>query len=54
MRQGSIKDLSTLPVGRLGIMPLESCTALGEKVNSWIVQWRKERNMSQELGFGGL
>lgn len=52
MRQGSIKDLSTLPVGRLGIMPLESCTALGEKVNSWIVQWRKERNMSQELGFG--
>ena len=52
MRQGSIKDLSTLPVGRLGIMPLESCTALGEKVNSWIVQWRKERNMSQQLGFG--
>lgn len=49
MRQGTIKELSTLPVGRLGIMPLESCTSLGEKVNNWIVQWRKERNLSQDV-----
>lgn len=51
MRQGSIKELSALPVGRLGIMPLESCAALGGKVNDWIVQWRKERNMAQDSVF---
>ncbi len=49
MRQGSIKELSALPVGRLGIMPLESCASLGEKVNNWIVQWRKKRNLSQKV-----
>ncbi|WP_230399030.1 ribose-phosphate pyrophosphokinase [Novisyntrophococcus fermenticellae] len=32
-----------LPVGRLGIIPLESCTALGKKVNDYLVSWRRER-----------
>ena len=44
MAQLSTKDLTTLPVGRLGLIPLESCSELGQKVNDWLVQWRKERN----------
>lgn len=44
MAQFSTKDLSTLPVGRLGLIPLESCQSLGDKVNDWLVKWRKERN----------
>ncbi len=32
-----------LPVGRLGIIPLESCATLGKKVNDYLVSWRKER-----------
>lgn len=32
-----------LPVGRLGIIPLESCSTLGKKVNDYLVSWRKER-----------
>ncbi|MDO4307998.1 MAG: ribose-phosphate pyrophosphokinase [Eubacteriales bacterium] len=43
MAQLSTKDLATLPVGRLGLIPLESCSDLGQKVNDWLVQWRKER-----------
>ncbi len=31
------------PVGTLGIIPLESCKELGEKVNNYLVDWRKER-----------
>ena len=43
MAQLSTKDLSTLPVGRLGLIPLESCQPLGAKVNDWLVKWRRER-----------
>lgn len=43
MAQLNTKDLTTLPVGRLGLIPLESCSELGQKVNDWLVQWRKER-----------
>lgn len=44
MAQVTTKDLATLPVGRLGLIPLESCRNLGQKVNDWLVQWRSERN----------
>ena len=35
--------LVTVPVGPLGIVALNSCTALGEKVDHYIAKWRKER-----------
>ena len=38
-----MKDVETLPVGRLAIIPLESCASLGGKVDHWISQWRRER-----------
>lgn len=43
MRQSNMKDVETLPVGRLAIIPLESCASLGGKVDNWISQWRRER-----------
>ena len=43
MRQSNMKDVETLPVGRLAIITLESCASLGEKVDNWISQWRHER-----------
>ena len=43
MAQLNNKELTTLPVGRLGLIPLDSCRPLGEKVNEWLVKWRKER-----------
>ena len=33
----------SFPVGRLGIIPLQSCAEIGKKVDSYLVQWRKER-----------
>ena len=31
------------PVGRLGIIPLKSCTTIGSKVDDYLVQWRRDR-----------
>ena len=39
----------TVPVGELGIIPLESCRCLGQRVNDYIVSWRGERN-SDHIG----
>lgn len=43
MAQVNTKDFSTLPVGILGLIPLQSCSSLGAKVNDWLVKWRAER-----------
>ena len=32
-----------IPVGELGIIALESCSELGQKVNNYIVNWRTKR-----------
>ncbi len=37
------KTIETIPVGPLGLIPLKSCAALGEKVNEHLVEWRRER-----------
>ena len=37
------RNLETIPVGPLGIILLESCKELGDKVNSYLVAWRNER-----------
>ncbi len=38
------KNLETIPVGPLGIVAMESCKSLGEKVDDYIAKWRRERN----------
>ena len=38
--------LDSLPVGRLGINPLKSCSTLGARGNDYIVDWRKDREYS--------
>ena len=43
MAQRSTKELSTVPVGRLGLIPTDSCRPLGKKVDEWLVKWRNER-----------
>lgn len=48
MAQNTLKNLATLPVGRLGLITLESSRELGEKVDNWLVQWRQERSYPVE------
>lgn len=43
MSQLNIDFKETIPVGQLGIIPLQSSWELGKKVNEYIVSWRKER-----------
>ena len=38
------RNLETIPTGALGLIPLASCTELGEKVNQYLVKWRDTRH----------
>lgn len=49
------RNLETIPVGSLGIIPLEGCRSLGEKVDYYLVKWRTERESEHKdsLAFSG-
>lgn len=49
------RNLETIPVGSLGIIPLEGCKTLGEKVDYYLVKWRTERESEHKdsLAFSG-
>ncbi|MCC8017639.1 MAG: ribose-phosphate pyrophosphokinase [Lachnospiraceae bacterium] len=42
------RNLNSIPVGSLGIIPLESCRELGEAVNEHLVRWRTIRQHEHE------
>lgn len=44
MQQNKKRNLETLPAGKLGLIPLEGCKALGEAVDRYLVEWRNERS----------
>ena len=43
MAQNIEEFRNSIPVADLGIIPLQSCSGLGNMVNEYIVDWRKER-----------
>ena len=49
------RNLETIPVGSLGMIPLEGCKALGEKIDKYLVDWRTERENEHKssLAFSG-
>ncbi len=49
------RNLETIPVGSLGIISLEGCKVLGEKVDKYLVKWRAERESEhkESLAFSG-
>ena len=54
-KRQEVRNLETIPVGSLGLIPLESCRSLGEKVDQYIVKWRTERESEHKdsLAFAG-
>lgn len=36
------RNLENIPTGSLGIIALDSCKSLGQKINDYLVKWRKE------------
>ena len=49
------RNLNTIPVGSLGMIPLDSCKPLGEKIDKYLVSWRTERESQHKnsLPFAG-
>jgi ribose-phosphate pyrophosphokinase len=54
-KREEMRNLETIPVGSLGIIPLEGCRTLGEKVDKYLVDWRTERENAHHdsLTFSG-
>ncbi|MCP1102557.1 ribose-phosphate pyrophosphokinase [Aequitasia blattaphilus] len=42
MLRRSERNLDNIPVGSLGLIALEDCREMSEKVNNYLVKWRKE------------
>lgn len=42
------RNLETIPAGALGMIPLESCREIGEKVDKYLVKWRCVREHEHE------
>lgn len=49
------RNLETIPVGSLRMIPLEGCRELGEKVDKYLIKWREERESEHKasLAFAG-
>lgn len=49
------RNLETIPVGSLRMIPLEGCKNLGKKIDSYLVRWRTERENEHKdsLAFAG-
>ncbi len=49
------RNLESIPVGSLGVIPLEGCRKLGEKIDYYLVKWRTERESEHKdsLAFSG-
>ncbi len=47
--------IETIPVGALGIIAAKSCATLGDKVNQYLVDWRRERESEHKstIAFAG-
>ena len=54
-RREEKRDLSTIPVGTLGIIPMRGCLPLAERVDHYLVKWRAERENEHKgsLAFTG-
>lgn len=54
-RREEKRNLETIPVGSLGMIPLKGCCKLGEKVDYYLVKWRTERESEHKdsLAFSG-
>jgi len=49
------RNLETIPVGSLRMIPLEGCKEIGQKVDQYLIKWREERENEHKssLAFSG-
>ncbi|MCR4960535.1 MAG: ribose-phosphate pyrophosphokinase [Lachnospiraceae bacterium] len=55
MANQELRNLETIPVGSLGIIALKGCENMAEKIDSYLVKWRTERESEhkESLAFAG-
>ncbi|MDO4966182.1 MAG: ribose-phosphate pyrophosphokinase [Lachnospiraceae bacterium] len=55
MNKHDKRNLDSIPVGSLRMIPLEGCMSLGQKVDKYLVGWREERENEHQnsLAFAG-
>ncbi len=55
MANQELRNLETIPVGSLGIIALKGCENMAEKIDSYLVKWRTERESEhkESLAFSG-
>lgn len=55
VRRGDKRNLESIPVGSLGLIPLEGCHQIGEEVDAYLTKWRAERQSEHKnsLAFAG-
>ena len=42
------KDLKSIPIGPLGVIPMAGCEEMGRKVNSWLLKWNSLQEVQDE------
>jgi len=49
------RNLDNIPIGALGIIPVNGCQEMGQKVNEYLVKWRKEdgHKHKNDVAFNG-
>ena len=54
-RRDEKRNLETIPVGSLGLIPLAGCRHMGEEVDRYLTKWRSERESEHKdsLAFAG-
>lgn len=54
-RRDEKRNLETIPVGSLGLIPLAGCRQMGEEVDRYLTKWRSERESEHKdsLAFAG-
>ncbi len=54
-RHQEIRNLESIPVGKLGLIPLAGCSEMGRKVDEYLVNWRtaRENEHKNSLAFAG-
>ena len=54
-RREDMQNLESIPYGSLGMIPLEGCKELGDKIDKYLVEWRTKRESKQKdgLAFSG-
>ena len=55
MEREETRNLETIPVGSLGIIPLRGCESLAQRVDQYLVRWRTQRESEHKdsLAFAG-